>query len=102
MQQEDEADWRHDHAFLEQRTLEGRYGGVDEVRAVIDRYDLHRFRQAAGDLLEALFHILDHIERVDAEALQDDAARDLSLAVQFGDAAPLVRAEFDSSDVAQQ
>ena len=102
VQQEHDADQRDDDAFLEQRVLERVDGRVDQVRAVVDRHDLDRFRQAAGDLLEALLDVLDDVERVDAEALQHDAARDLAFAVQFGDAAPLVGTEFDPRDVAQQ
>ena len=102
MQQEHDADQRDDDAFLEQRVLQRGDGGIDQVGAVVDRHDLDRFRQAAGDLREALLDVLDHVERVDAKALQHDAARDLALAVEFGDAAPLVGAEFDPGDVAQQ
>ena len=102
MQQEDDADQRHDDAFLEQRVLERFDRRVDQIGAVIDRDDLDRLRQAAGDLLEALLDVLDHVERIDAEALQHDAAGHLALAVQFGDAAPLVRPQLDARDVAQQ
>src|SRR6185369_13394716 len=48
-----------------------------------------------------LLDALDHVERVHAEALQHDAARHLALAVELGDAAPLVRPELDAGDVAQ-
>ena len=102
VQQEHDADQRDDDAFLEQRVLERVDGGVDQVGAVVDRHDLDRLRQAGGDLLEALLDVLDDVERVDAEALQHDAAGDLAFAVQFGDAAPLVGTEFDPRDVPQQ
>ena len=75
---------------------------VDQVGAVVDRHDLDRLRQAAGDLGEALLDVVDDVERIRAEALQHDAARDLALAVQLGDAAPLVGAELDARHVAQQ
>ena len=102
MQQEDDADQRHHQAFLEQCLLEGFDRRVDQVGAIIDRDDLDRAWQAAGDFLEALFHVLDDIERIDAEALQHDTAGHFALPVQFGDAAPLVRAKLDARDVAQQ
>src|SRR5205085_7643267 len=102
MQEEHDADQRNDDALLDQRVLEGIDGGIDQVRAVVDRHDLDGFRQAARDLLEALFDVLDHVERVDAEALQHDAAGDLALAIQFGDAAPFVRTELDAGNVTQQ
>src|SRR6266516_2502373 len=102
VQQEDDADQRYAHALLEKCPLQRLNGGIDEIRAVVDRYDLDRFRQATGDFLEALFHVLDHIERIDAEALQHDAARDLAFPIQFGNPAPLVGAKLDAGDVAQQ
>ena len=102
MQEEHDADQRNDDALLDQRVLEGIDGGIDQVRAVVDRHDLDGFRQARGDLLESLLHVLNDVERVDAEALQHDAAGDLALAIQFGDAAPLVRTELDAGNVTQQ
>ena len=53
-----------------------------ELRAVVDRHDLGALRQARRDLGEARLDALDHVERIGAEALQDDPARDLALAVQ--------------------
>ncbi|MGY4504453.1 hypothetical protein ACVWYH_008410 [Bradyrhizobium sp. GM24.11] len=102
MQQEDDADERDDEAFLEQRMLERVDGRVDEMRPVVDRHDLDGFGQAGRDLLEPLLDVFDDVERVHAEALQHDAAGDLSLAVQFRDTSPLVRTEFDPGDVPQQ
>ena len=58
MQQEDDAHQRHDDAFLEQRSLERVDRGIDQIRAVIDRDDLDRFRQAAGDLGKPLLDVL--------------------------------------------
>src|ERR1700722_4849405 len=102
MQQEHDTDQRYDDALLEQRVLERGDGGVDQVGAVVDRDDLDRLRQAAGDLLEALLDVFDDVERVDAEALQHDAAGNLTLTVEFGDAAPLIGAKFDARHVPQQ
>ena len=102
MQQEDDADQRHHNAFLQQRVLEGFDRGVDQIGTIVDRNDFDRARQTARDFLEALFYILDYIERIDAKALQHDAAGDLAFPIEFSNAAPLVRTEFDASDVAQQ
>ena len=74
-------------------------GRLDQLRAVVDRHDLGALRQARRDLGEARLDALDHVERIGPEALQNDAARDLALAVQFGEAAPLVRTELDPRDV---
>ena len=51
---------------------------------------------------EAVLDPADHRERVGAGALQRDAGDRLALAVDLGDAAPLVRGELDAGDVAQQ
>jgi hypothetical protein len=102
VQQEHDTDQRDHDALLEQRVLERVDGGVDQVGTVVDWDDLERFRQAAGDLLEALLDVLDDVERICAEALQHDAAGDFALTVQFGDTAAFVGAEFDPGDVPQQ
>ncbi len=67
--------------------------------AVIDRHDLGALRQAGGDLGEPRLDVLDHRQRVGAEALQHDAARDLALAIELGDAAPLIRPDLDAGDI---
>ena len=102
MQQEDDAYQRHDNALLEQRVLERVDRSQDQVRAVVDRDDLDRFRQAARDLGKPFLDVPDHVQRIDAEALQHDAAGDFAFAVKLGDAAPLVGAKLDPRDVAQQ
>ena len=70
------------------------------LRAVVDRHDLDAFGRLAAISAKRCLDVVDHVERVDAEALQHDAARDLALAVEFGDAAPLVGPELDAGDVA--
>ena len=57
------------------------------------------FGRLAATSARRAFDALDHVERVGAEALQNDPARDLALAVQFGEAAALVRPELDPRDV---
>src|SRR5207248_3176193 len=89
VQEEQHADQRNDDAFLEQRALKSIDRGVDQVRTIVNRYDLDRFRQAGGDFPKPLLDVLDDFQRVEPEALQHDAAGDLALPVQFGDAATL-------------
>ena len=60
------------------------------------------FGQARSQFRDALLDVVDHVERVGAEALQRDAACHLALAVEFRDAAPLVRPELDARHVLQQ
>ena len=102
MQQEHDADQRNDGAFLDEGVPQVLDRGMDQRRAVIDRLNLHALRQAAGKLGKPLFHVVDHVERVGAEALQHDAARDFALAIELGEAAPLVGSEFDARHVLQR
>jgi hypothetical protein len=59
-------------------------------------------RQARRDLGDLLLDVVDHLQRVLAVARHGDAGDHLALAVEFGDAAPLVRHQFDARDVADQ
>src|SRR6185437_9038745 len=102
MQQEDDADESDDDTLLKERVLERVNGGIDQLRAVIDGNDLDRLRQTGRDVLEALLDALDDVECIHADALKHDAAGDLSIAVELGDAAPFVGAELDARDVAEQ
>ncbi len=102
MQKEHDADDCDDDAFLDQRPLERVDGAIDQVRAVIHRVDGDALRQARRDFGEPILDVLDDGERVLAEALQHDAGDDFALAIQFGDAAALVRRELDARHIAQQ
>ena len=102
VQKEDDAHQRDDGALLQERMLQGVDRRIDEVRAVVDRDDVRARGQARGQLRDAFFHVIDHVERIEPEPLQRDAACNLSLAVQLGNTAPLVGAEFDPGHVAQQ
>ena len=102
VQQEDDADQRHDGAFLEQGPLQGIDGAVDQGRAVVHRLDGHALGQARHDFGEAILHMLDDRQRVLAEALQRDAGDDLALAVQLGDATPLIWSELHAGNVLEQ
>ena len=67
-------------------------GAVDQVGTVIDGLDAHALRQARRDLGEPILHVLNHRERILAEALQRNAGDDLPFPVHLGDAAALVGA----------
>ena len=69
------------------------------MAAVVGRDDAHAFGQRRLDFLQLLFDAIDDGERVLAVAHHDDAADDFAFAVQFGDAAPDVRAEMHRADV---
>ena len=102
VQQEDDAHQRHHQAFLEQRPAQGLDGAIDELGAVVDRHHLDALRQRGRNLRQPRLDVGDDVERVGAEALQGDAAGDFPLAVEFGDAAPLVGAKLDTGDVLEQ
>ncbi len=95
MQQEHDADERDDRCSLRSVCPSGfRSRASIRPRAVIDRYDLGAFRQAAGDLGKPRLDVLDDRKRIGAEALQHDAARDFAFAIELGDAAPFVGDRF--------
>ena len=94
-----DADQRHHQAFLEQRAAQGLDGAVDELGAVVDRHHLDAFRQGGSDLGQSRLNVGDDIEGVGAEALQGDAAGDFAFAVEFGDAAPFIRAKLHTRNV---
>ena len=58
-------------------------GMLNERGAVIDRHDLHTVGKSGLERLEFRFHALDGVQGVLAQAHDDDAARDLTLAVQL-------------------
>ena len=75
---------------------------MDQVGTVIHRLDLHAFRQAGGNFDDLGLEIVDHLQRVDAVTRHGDAGHHFAFAVEFGDAASLVRPQFDPGDVANQ
>ncbi len=75
---------------------------MDEIRAIIDGQDFGAIGQAALDVGEPLFHISNDCERVLTKALHGDARDDLTLAIQFRDAAPFVGRQLNAGDIAQQ
>ena len=102
VQQEYDADEGDDHALLHQRALERVDGAVDQVGAVIDRFDRDALGQARRDLGKAILDVADHRERILSEALQHDAGDDLALAVHLGDAAAFVGSKLDPGHVPEQ
>ena len=90
MQQEHDADERDDDAFFGQCVLQRLDRAVNEIGAVIDRFDRHAFRQRRCDLGQLLLDAVDYMQCVLAVTLQSDAADDFALAVELGDAAALL------------
>src|SRR5258705_5749139 len=101
MKQEHDADERDDDALFEECGFERVDRRMDEVRPVIDWDDLGPGRQAWLHFGETSLDVVDHVESVHARPLQSDPARNLAIAVQFGDAASLIRTQLDISDIRQ-
>ena len=76
-----------DERFLHKFLAEGGDGPVDEVAAVVGRSQPRAGRQCRVDLLKPLLHPLDRVERVRAEAHDDDAGHDFAATVEVRDAA---------------
>ena len=102
MQQEDHAHQGDDQAFLDERSLQRFDGAIDQVGTVIDGLDAHALRQARRHFRQPILHVLDHRQRVLAEALQRDSGDDLPLPVHLGDAAALVGGQLDARHVLEQ
>jgi hypothetical protein len=68
-------------------------GALDQLRAVVDRHDLHALRQAALQLGELGLDAAIVSSAFLPERRIDHAAGDFALAVQFGDAAPHLGAD---------
>ena len=101
--EEGEAHQRDDEAFLEQLFFERLDGAIDQRAAVVGDGVLSR--PAAAPFIacvELLLHVENDLAGVGAVAHHDDAADGFALAVQLGDAAPHVGAEFHVGDLAEQ
>ena len=64
---------------------------MNQGGAIIDSLKLNALWQAPGNFGYPLLDVVDDIKRVRPETLQDDAARDFALAIEFGQATPFVR-----------
>ena len=102
MQEKNDANERNDHAFLDQRGFQRVDRAIDQVGAVIDRFNRYALGKARPEFGQPLFDVAYDCERVLAGALQSDAGDGFALPVDLGDAAPLVGYEFDARNVAQE
>jgi hypothetical protein len=102
VREEHEHDERRDDQFLDDRLPQGADGPVDQCRAVVGRLDDHARRQAVLELEELCLSVLDDLERVLAEARDDDAADGFARAVQLTDAATHLAADLHGRDLTEQ
>src|SRR5262245_15457904 len=102
MQQKNHTDQCNYEAFFCERALESVDGPVDQIGAVIDRIYGHSLRQTGRYLRKPILDISDHSERVLPKPLQSDAGDNLTLTVHLGNAAPLIRTEFDAGHILEQ
>ncbi|MCY1227425.1 hypothetical protein D3C81_1002730 [compost metagenome] len=101
MEQEGQADQRDDDEFFGQLVRQVFHGPVDQGRAVVGGHDLHAGRQALLQCGKPGLDRLDGFQRVLARAHHDDAAGNLALAVELGNAAPHFGTELDDGDIAE-
>ena len=99
MEQEHQTDDRDDHRLLNQRVLQRVDRAEDQLRSVVggDQADTVRQTQR-GDLG---FERLDYLQRIGADAHDDDAAHRLARAVPVGCAATDLRPEAHPRHVAE-
>src|SRR5947208_9812088 len=101
MKQEHEAYERDDDELLDQLFLEVVHRALDKTRSIVGRYDLDPRGKTQFELLELGLHRVDCLQRILTRAHDDNAAGDLTLAVQLGNAAPHFGANLDACDVTQ-
>ncbi len=75
---------------------------MDQLGAVVDGHHLHALGQSRGDLGNLGLYVLDDLQRILPVARHDDRRHDFALAVEFAQAAPLVRPQLHPGDVADQ
>ena len=97
-QQADDAD---NDEFLEQFMREVFNRGINQLRPIVGRNDLHPVGQACLELVELCLHCLDRAAGICPLPQDDDAARDFAFAVKLGNAAPQFRSDLDGSDITQ-
>ena len=102
MQQEQDGHQRHHDHFLHEGAGQGGDSSMDQFGAVIDRFNPHPFGQTGFNFRQPGFHIVDRVQGILIVAGHGCAADGFAFAVQFGDAAPFIRPQFDPGDVAQQ
>ena len=102
VQQERDADQRHDDAFLDELFLQRLDRALNQRAAVVGDGVGHVRRQALHRLVEPLLHVENDLARVGAVAHDHNAADRFAFAVQLGDAAAHVGAELHVGDLAQQ
>ena len=95
MQQEYDADQRHDDAFLQQGLFQGINRTVNQFRAIIHRHHFRSRWQAGFQTLQFRFDLFNDIQRIFTAARHHNAGRHFPFAVQLGQTTPLIRCQFD-------
>lgn len=95
-----DANERDNRKFFEQLEAQILNGAVDQARAVIGRNNLDTVWQARFQFGKFDTHTLDNLAGILALAHNDNASGDLPFAVQLGNSAPHVGANWDSRHVA--
>src|SRR5258705_11894549 len=72
---------------------------MNQIGAIVCRYDLHPGRERGRDLADALLHGVDNAKCIFSVPHHDDPPRRLTLPVQLRDAAAQVGTDRDAPDV---
>ena len=102
VQEEDDADGRHDGHLLDELGLQRVDGPPDEIGAVVALKDLHAFRQAFLQRPQLLLDVVNDVQGVFAVPHHNDAADRFPRAVPLQNTAPQFWAQLDGGDVPQQ
>src|SRR5207244_6240666 len=84
VEQEDDVDEGDDDRLLDEGPLERVDRTLDELGAVVERDDLHSRREPGFQLRDPFLHPVDHVDRADAVAGDDDATDGFAPALAQG------------------
>ena len=91
-----------DDEFFDQRALEGLDRPFDQIATIIGGHDLNARRKGRLQLLQFCTDPLNDLQGVFSKSHDDDAADDLSFAVQIGNPASHVRTQGDDAEIFHQ
>src|SRR5438046_3080026 len=102
MEQEHDNDQGNDNCLLDQTVLQRVYRFANQSAAVIAGNDLDPRRQGSFDLSQLLLDAINHVERVESIAHDDDAANGFAFAVPLSYPVADIGAEGNCSEILDQ
>ena len=102
MQQKNDTHQCNNDALFCQRSLERADGASNKIRAIVHRHDTRTRRQAGQDAVQGGLGSGNDVKCIGTLSLRDNARGHFTLAVQFGDPAPLIRTQFHTRNVSNE